>query len=231
MASTLNEIAYGILGKVRPHLTDDSDLTIENVKHDVAVERAKLLKQQLSRTYRISENFVSDLGCLELELADAAECCGLSTDCKVLRTKLELPTFINVKGNVQITRVGPIVKHLKGFKVIPVSQVQSAGNGMFSQKKVYAYYMNNRIYIFTKDSSFKILKYINVRGVLEDPSDAKDFICDPSGTKTCYTDDDPYKVTKDIESTIRRILINEYTAVDKNPKDLGNDAKDQKTDA
>jgi hypothetical protein len=227
MATTLNKITYSILNKVRPHLPDDSDLTPEVVKYDVMAERKVLVEQYLGKRARVPEGLVSDLGCLELEIADAAECCTLSTTCKTLRTKKVLPEFIPIKNSYEnsITRVGPIIKSAIAFSLIPVERVPSAGNGQFSNGIVFAYYMNDRIYIVTNNPT---LKYVNVRGVLADPSDAKDFICNDGST--CFTDDDRYPVVGKMEAAIRKILLDTYLNQAKIPKDHANDANDKMTD-
>jgi len=230
MGSTLNQIAYTIMGKVKPHLTDDSDLTIEEIKNDIAAERTLLLRRDLGSRFRVTESIVSDLGCLELELADAAECCDIITGCKVLRTVKTMPSFVTSKGQEVITRIGPIVKTMRPFNIKKYNSIESAGNGMFNANQVFAYYMNDRIYVFTKDSSYKTLKYINVRGVLENPSDIIDFVCDPIEGGSCYSDDEPYKLTKDLESQIRDKLISVYLQAIQLPKDLTNDGRDQITD-
>jgi len=231
MAGTLNEIAYSIMNKVRPHLTDDSDLTIEVVKYDIGAERAKLLKQEIDRRYRITEDVISDLGCLELEIADAAECCNLSSDCTVLRTKKEIPSFLISRGKELITRIGPIVKTLPGFTIIPYTKVGKVGNGMFNKNNIFAYHMGNRVYVYSTNPSFQLLKYVNIRGILEDPTSIKDFMCDPStDSSKCYSDDMPYKITKHLESDLKRLLVNFYLQELKLPKDLANDGTDKVTD-
>jgi len=221
--ATLNEIAYTILNKVKPHFSDDSDLNIRTIKHDIHTERAEFLKKRRAKGSPIIDVFVQDLGCLELEVADAADCCDITSGCSVLRTKLDIP------NDIKITRVGSIVKTKLKFKYLTYEEALVAGNGRFANNLIYAFPLNNKIYLKSNNQEIALLSHINVRGVFEDPTEVRAFT--QCGTEiTCYSDDDEYPMERAMEKYIREMLINVYLKAEQIPIDLANDGKDQTTD-
>jgi hypothetical protein len=221
---TLNEITYSILGQVKPVLTNDSNLTTLQVKNDIIAERADLIKRHLDSGRVIDDVFIQDLGCVELEIADAADCCNVDSGCTFVRTKVTLPQ------EIQYTRVGPINKGQKRFTFIPFESVDYVGNGRFNKDTVYAFALNDRIYLKSNNSNIANLEYINIRGVFENPRLVEGFNkCDTNDI--CYNDDMNFPMPKWMEVHIREKLIKSYLRSEQLPKDLGNDNKDQKTDA
>ena len=71
-------------------------------------QRALWLRNELNKNRTIDPNIVQDLGCIELELADKAECCDLEDGCKILRTNVTIPNTIELHNKTGITRVAPI---------------------------------------------------------------------------------------------------------------------------
>src|SRR6056297_1835930 len=220
---TLNELTYTIWKKVKPRLSDDSDLTRDNIKHDISAERSMLVWQQIRKGRPIHDALVQDLGCLELEIADAAECCDFTTGCKVLRTKKKLPS------EIKITRVGPVVKTKARFKLVTYEEAIASGNGRFNQDTVYAYHMNDRVYLKGGEKTLALLEYINVRGVFEDPRDASEF-SQCGSDKPYYSDDSDYPMPGWMETIVRDKLVKVYLQSESIPLDMGNDSKDQSTD-
>lgn len=223
---TLNQISYNILKKIKPVLTDDTNLSIDTVKYDVNTERALILKGLIEGTkhFSIDDVLVQDLGCVELETADAAECCDFSTGCTVLRTKKEIP------AEIRITRVGPIIKTRPRFKLVTYEEALMSGNGKFNKNTIFAYPLNDRIYLVSKSQDLPLLEYINIRGVFEDPREVADFTqCDTN--TACYSDDDDYPMPQWMETIIRDRLMKVYSVTEQLPVDLANDTKDQSTDA
>ncbi len=228
--ASLNEIAYDILTSVKPHLTDDSEVTIDDARFDVGVARNILVKRALEKNSIVPDSIVQDLGCLELELADPAECCDISLDCKVLRTKKKLPRSIVLNNKQLVTRVGPINKLIRDFSYVTYERAIFSGNGQFSSKGIFAFLLNDRIYISSKLPTIGMMKYINVRGVFEDPREAAEFsFCDSGGA--CYSDDDAYPIDGALIGAIKDMLFKQYLKTDSLPQDLSNDTKDQNTDA
>ncbi len=227
--ATLNQIAYSILSSVKPHLSDDEDLRIEQVIYDVNVQRSVLIRRDANKHLNLNPTIIQDLGCVEMELADSAECCDFTSDCKVLRTKELVPVPLELYDKILITRVGPIDKGNKQYNFVSYERAIFSGNGAFSKNTIYAYYMNNRIYLKSKLNELPFIKYINIRGVFEDPTEASNFKdCDDN---PCFSNDSQYPIAAWMESEILEKLIDRYLKIQMQvPRDLGNDAKSQVTD-
>jgi hypothetical protein len=113
--------------------------------------------------------------------------------------------------------------------MIPLESVNYNGNGKFNKNLVFAFVLNNRIYLKSNDNNISLLEYINIRGVFEDPRLVK--IYNNCGEEEdCFQDNDVFPMPKRMEVHIREKLIASYLRSEQLPKDLNNDSKDQKTD-
>ncbi len=84
--ATLNEIAYDLLSIVRPQLSDDNDIDIRQIKFWIRNQRALWLRNELNRKRSIDEDVIQTL-CVDIEEVDASDCCDITIDCSVLRSK------------------------------------------------------------------------------------------------------------------------------------------------
>lgn len=230
--ATINEITYDVLETVKSsRIVDDSNITTDLVKYLLHVQRSVWLNRRLTKPgYDVTEDMIQDLGCLELEASDPADCCAVTTECSVLRTKKELPTPIHMNHTMAITHVGPVNKIQKPFSYVDYRRAIWSGNGRFNKDHIFGFWLNGRIYLKFNSSNrvAKMLEYINARGVFEDPEEVKEFThC--SG-EPCYTDDDRYPVPENLiphmkDQVIKQLLMNERM-----PEDQKNDANDQPSD-
>lgn len=196
--ATLNEIVYDLWEIARPRISDDDNFDKRQFEFWVKNTRARFLRNELNKNRTIDDDVIQDLGCLELELADAADCCEITDGCKLLRTKDKIPNLIELHNRTAITRVAPINKIDIPFSFISYERAIWAGNGKYSANQIYAFLLNDRIYLKVKDSSMaKYITHINVRGVFEDPKEVAKFThCSNSGEEgaPCYTDDSEYPI-------------------------------------
>jgi len=228
--STLNQIAYNILMSVRPHLIDDEDLDIRKVKHDVHLKRALFIRNELNKNRTIDINLVQTLGCVEVEWANPIECCiDIPIDCKLLRTKERIPNAIELHNSKLITRVGSIFLMNKKFNFVSYDRFIFSGNTEYNKNEIYATLHDGYIYLKSNSLSLNGIKYIDIQGVFEDPSEVANFKdCDG---KVCYSDDDTYPVNMWMEDYIKSALIEEYFKVTlRATKDTANDADSKQTD-
>ena len=222
---TENNIVFSILDKVKPYLGDDTELSPRQVSFDIANQRALLIRNELNKNRTIDPDIIQDLGCVELEAADPAECCDISTNCKVMRTKLTIPTTIELHNDIGITRIGPIDKTRPAFSRTTLSGAKWVGNGKYTKQEIYAYVANNRVYLVSNKDNLKFITHINVRGVFENPTDVIPFTNCSSGT-SCYSSDDPYPVKAWMFNYIEGQLINQYAQRYNLPADILNDGSD-----
>jgi hypothetical protein len=226
--ASLNEISYRIFESIRSEITDDDSIDIREIKYDINNVRSVWIRRDAEGGKRVSEAYIQDLGCVELEKADRAECCDIDLGCDIIRTAVELPKFIEAKYGPMITRVGFVDKIAMPIMIIPYHRIPLAGNGRLSKNVIYASLLNNRIILFSRglSTSFKMLKYINIRGVLEDPREANNFTT--CSGEPCYTDDDEYPVPSSMIGLIENDVLSKYFKMDiRVPSDTTNDGKSE----
>lgn len=192
---TLNELVYDLWDIVRPTLSDDDTFDKRQIEFWVKNQRALWLRNELNKNRTIDDNIIQDLGCVELELADAADCCDVSDGCKVLRTKLTIPNTIELHNKTGLTRVALINKLSIPFNFVPYEQAIFSGNGRFNKNQIFAFLLNDRIYLIAKNPTLvKYLEYINVRGIFEDPTEAAAF--SHCSGEACYSKNSKYPVNR-----------------------------------
>jgi hypothetical protein len=220
--TTLNEIIYDVLNKIRPRRSDEEPLSKRQMAFDIGVLRARFLRNEFNKNRTIDPAFVQDLGCIPLEAVDRAECCEVDTGCHVVRTTMQIPGTIEQHNSTTLTRVGPVDKLQIRYSLVPYERAPFVSTGRFNQKQVYAYLKNKYIYLVSADPNIKHLAHVNVQGVFEDPRAAIDFVtCDNA---PCYSDDGSYPINKWLVDAIIRQLIQDYSPASLAPTDVTNDA-------
>ena len=175
--------------------------------------RAKFIHELTFAGKLIDPQLVQDLGAVPLVEVDQADsdCPDIEWGCKVLRT--EIPKLIDLPNNRGLVWVGLIDKQTPIMLDYPDdSKFKRATR--FGKQFNRAYLISNNLYVVTKDTGAD-LKYINIRGVFEDPTEAFNYVA-PGCEKKCYTDNDPYPIpmrmyeplTKSILATELNITIN-----------------------
>lgn len=219
---TLSELVYDLRKISRGgQVSDDDPLTDRLISNWVHSTRAQLIAQQHSKKRIISENSISNLGCISTSLVDASTCCNLETGCTIARTDVQVPNFVESDIKKLITRVGnPDVKG-QAFQVIPYSRASVVGNGRYTKLYTFAFEFDN--YIFVMGSNAEFLKRVAVQGILEDPTQAKNFnTCEG---KPCWTMDSEYPISRrHVEALKKMILSTEFRIAVPAPSDVRGDA-------
>ena len=164
--ATLNEIVANIRNIAGGRVPSDDDVpSYEQVKFWVNQYRALLIKRDLDKGKSINPDVVSDLGCVELKLVDAAECCDIKAGCVVLKTAVKIPDTIELNQYNAITFVGLIDK-ATGFQITTPVKAKWTKYNRFTSSAAEAYLLNGHIYI----TNNKVIRYINIRGIFNDPA-------------------------------------------------------------
>lgn len=195
--ASLNELYSELWLDVSPSISDDTVLDERLLKFYIHKVRAVFARNEMNKTSRtVDAALIQDLGLVELETVDSFVDAGLGNiQHTVLRTKEIIPRALELHSKLAFTYVGPLNQIEKGFKVVDINNVPYVGNGKFNKTFMYAFIMNDRIYIIgnCNNPAFKGLKYINIKGVFENPEDAAKFNR-PDGT-ACYSDDEEYPIS------------------------------------
>lgn len=222
---TLNEYTYEIIEAVRGEIYDDDILDNRFIKQLIHDQRAIWLRNELNRNRDIPEVVIQDLGCVEIEAASAIECCDFSSECKVYRTKLKIPKPISLHHREAIERVGPSNITEKSFSLKDYKEAIFFGNGRFNNRMTAAYYKDERIFLTTKQDTLQLIKYINIRLVASDPTEAAKF--NHCTGQPCYNDDMEYPVTDWMWNYMKEHIVNQLLKKSSIPNDTTNDANHQ----
>lgn len=218
---TYNQLIYDIWEIMSGgRIADDSKFDPRQISFWLNNQRALLVRNDLNKGRNIDPDLIQDLGCVEMEVVDRAECCDIGIDCAIIRTKLRIPNPLVLNHLPLFTRIGRIDKVSESYNVIPYAQIPFVGNGRFNKKMKFAFYRDGRIYIkLTSNNLFtKAIKHINIQGVFEDPSDIGRFTtC--SGIP-CFSEDDKYPISAWMvdyikEGVMRNAGLTNITAPDK----------------
>tara|TARA_R100001082_G_scaffold17826_1_gene8870 strand:- start:1539 stop:2237 length:699 start_codon:yes stop_codon:yes gene_type:complete len=192
---TLNEIAYNILNLVRGGRSNQSEhISIDQIKFNIKHYRAMLIRRDYARNGMITRHLEQDLGCLELEEVNPSKCCDLPATCSVSRTKKKIPRTVRFNFKDAITYIGDVT----GTSTIPMvesSTVAYLPFDKYTANKYKAYMIEDYLYVYNA----KGLKFINVRGVFEDPTQLKNFQCENG---TCWDDNSDFPMPADMIQTV-----------------------------
>lgn len=224
--ATYNELIYDVLELIRNHqLSDDLDIDERQIVFQINTLRTEWIKNNLNKNGKVTDsNIESDLGCVKLILADPSECCNINSECHILRTEQKIPTFIKLNSGLAITRIGTINKTSIPFSIKSYAEIPYQSYNKYDNF-VYTFYLNEYIYFITKNNVFNLLDYVNIRGILQDPTKAMDFNkCDGS---PCFSYDQEYPMNTDMWRSIRAEILNTLSASMQIPKQVDNDAEDK----
>lgn len=189
-----------------------SDTQIAYWNHQL---RSKLISQDIMKRKDISDIWVQTISCVELEQVDASECCLITTDCYVLRSKVKIPTTIETYGDNLIIRVttptGDIINKSNTFKA-----KYNKYNKYTSEKSAW-YLEKGYIYITSED----LLETINIYGVFDNPEELSNF----TKCGSCFSWEDEYPVSIKMASDMTDIIVNtKMLPMLKLPQDTTNNA-------
>jgi hypothetical protein len=170
-------------------ITDDERLSSRAVKDWVNSYRAILVKRDLDKGKSISGNIVQDLGCVEMVAVDEAECCQVKSGCYIFKSVLPIPKPLELNSKDALTFVGDVNKRRGWETTSQVGSYWDQYNKYTSDIEKY-YYFNEHIYVTNMD----FLKFINIQGVFEDPTQAATF--SKCSGEPCYTDNSEYPISR-----------------------------------
>ena len=219
---TFNKIRYKIFEKLRPNLSDDDDIDLRLIGDEVHNQRALSLRNELNRNRTIDPTIIQDLGCVETTVVDRAECCDITIGCSIIRTVLQIPSTIELHNDNALW-INPVDKLEKSFSFISYERAKFISGNRFSKNQIYAFILNNYIYLISEDDSHQEISHISVRGVFENPEEASKFnTCEGD---SCFNPDAPYPLKRWMCTYIEGQAYNNLLSKIKNPVDTSADSK------
>ena len=214
---TLNELAYNLLNLLRGGRSNhDEHISIPQIKFNIQHYRAMFIRRDHARNGFTSRHVEQNLGCLELEKVDANNCIqhvkkgmtthcydpSLKTGCSVYRTKLTIPKTVRYNFEEAITYVGDVSGTGK-IPFINANMIPFLGFDKYTSDMMKAYMLGDRMFIWGAQG----LKYINVRGVFQNPQEISEFTDCTEGA-VCYDDDiTDYPIPWDMVNLINQGLV------------------------
>ena len=224
---TLNQIAHSIMESVRGRISDDDNISIDQIKDMVHSTRAMLLKQKFDRNLRVIDDvFTQSLGSIETELVDSSIHPDIPSGKFMLKTTVDIPESIdrrNYEGT--FTRVGPAERLSQKFNLVSYDRAIHSGNGRFNKNEVFAFLLDRRIYLISNSIYHKPIQFIDVIGVFQNPSQVAQFK-DVAGN-SLYSDDGNYPISRAMRDAMEAMIIKGRVAPQSAvPSDVVNDGTD-----
>ncbi len=218
---TKDKLIYDLLEIARAGRgSDDEPLTPELISFWIDNTRAELIGQGVDKGRSINPDIIQILPCVEIEQVDSSECGCETTGCYIYRTKLQLPTAIEISnGQTLITRVASIRVDGKSFSFLPYERFIWAGEDRFSGNTPIATLRNKYIYI--KSKRFLGDK-ISVSMVANYPEELGEYsTC--AGTP-CYTKESNYPISARMVETLKKKImdVNFRVALETKGDDINN---------
>ena len=199
----LSECVFGYKNYRRGGIQSNSEsLSDRLVAFSIHYYRAKLIKESKDKGKLLTGYLIQNLGKVEVIKADKNECSVIS-DC-IIRTKNPLPKAIDTAGTSLITYEGSL-DGLDPYQRTTSNRVIFDAHQKYTGDLSKWFDLGNHLYIV--NSPNKILKYINIQGIFEDPSAAKSYNTCGSTTE-CYEGMDyEYPMSSTMIDTIYKMMM------------------------
>jgi hypothetical protein len=156
----LSEITFRILQQIQGNTVSDDS----NISTDLIVNQIISVRKRLSAMY------LQSLPNVELKKADKHDICGPIEDC-ILRSVNPIPKFVDTSFNDLVTYLG--TNEGDRFERTTLSASRYITYSKYTGSKPKFYFVGDYLYIVNPTT--KLLKYITITGVFEDPRAANSF--------------------------------------------------------
>jgi hypothetical protein len=178
---------------------------------------------------RTADNSILQTFCLPMELVGADECDVNSKCDTILRSKVMIPTPLDLHTKVSITKVKPLSITSVPFNFTTKERIPYLSESKFNNA-MYAFLdPNDYIYVLS-NSDNKLLECLTVTGVFENPLELKNFhnCCNCTSIDTiCFNEDTTdYPLQPHLIDLIRREIVSELVDRLNIPEDKENNSID-----
>lgn len=200
---SLNQLAYDLYELYRPIYKGQDALDIRQFKIWVQTTRAQLCKQHFDKDFTwIDESFIQDLNDVATEVVDTSLVTGIPVGRYCVRTTIDIPYTIERSNHIgSFVRIGPSDISQSSYNVVSAERAAVSGNGKFNKNDIFAFVRGTRIYLTSKSQNVLAIKYLDIRGVFQNPTEAA-LISDPN-----YTDNDRYPVSMSMVDQMKKLIL------------------------
>ena len=222
---TQNEIIYSVRNQLRQEV-DDSSIDDREILFELNIQRAVYYTNEFNKPGRYFDEDIIQTLCMKMEVADRSDCGCQFTGCNVLRTVDKVPPTLGLHTGNAIIRVTGIDSMSVPFSLVPFSRIPYVGDGKFDKNMIYAsLHPNGHIYLKSDNNLAKMIEYIYVTVVLEDPMDAKPF--KDCNTGDCYSGNSEYPLKAKVLGYISEMVVQKFLRKLQIPEDQANNADDK----
>ena len=209
------QIAYDILFNLEgtSKISDDTEININQIYFKIDTTRAFLIRQDQSKGRSLSDNIMQTISCVNVIEVSASECCNVTSDCTILRTKNKIPRPLELHQKDLITRVSGSNIQAGSWNQIPYAKLQFSGISKWTKESTKWFLKDNYIYIINPPNINKI----SISGVFEKPSDLGNYVsC--TGT-SCYSPETEYPLSVHMIPTLKQLVLEDMLREKGNPSD------------
>lgn len=212
-------IAHDLLNLIRSsQVTQSEPISLRQIYSWINQYRSILIKQDWDKKKYISTDWQQQIQSLELEEVDSAEGSNISTDRKMFRTILQLPSTITTNFSSGYTYIGTITG--EEIMLVPESRSLWQKYKKYTGSDRIAFLREGRIYV----ENDKELRYITVRAVWEVPSEVSQ-LNNPNESIEDVTANSPYPISIAMLPTLKRMILEQELGIFVSAtSDLSNDS-------
>lgn len=220
---TKNELIYDIFETLRGKIKDDDSIDPRQIAEYVKDYRADYLKQRFDRDpFEIDESTIQYLEGIAVSKVDSSSVQGVASNKFLMRTTVAIPDTITRLGFPgTFTHIGPANKLDYSFTIVSYKTAINSGYGKFNSNEIFAFPLNGYIYLLSRNDDFKMIQYVNIAGVFDDPEAAYM----TNKTSYVYTGDENYYTSQYLKRyIISTILKEKFNIMVNQPEDRKDDA-------
>lgn len=172
---TLRELSYSLLEIIRnSHVVDDERVDARLLDNFIVTKRAELISTD-NKVDAHNESLRQTMW-VDLSLDSSGH------NPSILKSTTNLPVFIE-------NRYGPLIDEIRGnnhmaypFTVVPFDRLRWCGSGRFNQDNIFVSIHGKRLFLRSRDDSFRMISKAKIEGIFENPMEVLDDNGDPQIT-------------------------------------------------
>ena len=221
--TTLDELSYDILSNLEgtSRVSDDSEFSLEQIAFKINTVRAMLIRQDQAKGRSLSDNILQTLPCMEVIKVNASECCNITSPCELYRTKLTIPTPIELYQKDLIVRVSGVDITGPSWNFVSLAHIDYSGLSKWTKNSTKWFIKDRYIYILNPPA----VKKISITGVFEDPRDLAEY--STCAGAACYTPSSDYPISGHMLPTLKQLVLEDLLRMRQMPEDAKGDESDR----
>ena len=221
--SKLRELVYDVITRVN-ELSDNSDFSEAYIVELINQQRATYLSREYSKRKIISIDYRQTI-VADVELRNAT----LDEDIRftrnsVIRTVEQLPKILSLNSIPAIYQLSTLERNLGEFDFVDKNRAKWAKSAKFCPLSTYLD-TDERLYLISSKESIKLLKWVGIDAVFEDPREALRFSY-PDKSETELYELENYPISKKVWKYMKEDIVSELIGNKVTPADIQQQSAD-----